>query len=223
MQIEIQIKGIDEFLKKFDTRIVQKAVERTLIRTAKFGKTEISKQIRQRFNIQKQDLDRKIDVNLEGIRELRAVLRVTGEPINLTYFKPTQTKRGTKLFIARNKDKKGNSFLGLAARRAGSSGSGGVRVKIINTKQAQLKNAFISHGKGGTPLVLRRIPGTQSSKALRGKRTGKLWKREKLQALKTISYATILSKPDNIQAIENRINEKMVKELESNLDFYANK
>ena len=45
MQIEITIKGIEEALKKFDTRIVQKAVETTLIRTAKFGKTEISKQI----------------------------------------------------------------------------------------------------------------------------------------------------------------------------------
>ena len=102
MQIELQIKGIDEFLKKFKTRIVKNAFETTLIKTVKFGKTEISKQIRQRFNIQKQDLDRKIDVNLDDIRELRAVLRVTGEPINLIYFKPTQTKRGTKLFIARN-------------------------------------------------------------------------------------------------------------------------
>lgn len=94
MQIEITIKGIDEFLRKFDTRIVQKAVETTLIRTAKLGKTEISKQIRQRFNIQKQDLDRKIDVELKGLENLEAKLIVTGRPINLMYFNPTQSKKG---------------------------------------------------------------------------------------------------------------------------------
>lgn len=194
MRISIELKGVNEALKKFDPANVLKAAKKTLKRSADHGKTIISSKIRERFNIRKSDLDDHITVNLSGLQNLQAKLIVKSRPLSLMYFDPTQNKKG------------------------------GVRVRIIKKQLTILKHAWIGHGTGGTPLVLRRIPGSVSFKrSYFSKKTRKIVKREKLAAYKIITYASIIKNPFVYKSIEARIIEKMDQEWERNIKHFGEK
>lgn len=233
MNFNIELKGFKEAIQDLNPENVLKAAKKTISRAAGAGKTIISSQIREKFNIKKSDLDPKIKVDLKNIQNLEAILTVTGEPISMIHFDPTQIKGGEKLFITRNvryeyyTDAKGKVrrrriiFKGLAAQKASGS-SGGVRVRIFKSKPILLRRAFMSHGKGGTPMVFNKISGSVSpERSYTSKKTGKLVKREKVRARRTIAYASILKQEKNLNAVINRIDEQLVKEWNQNIKHFG--
>ena len=205
---KIELRGLDEALKQTDLLIVAKAGRRTIQRAAASGKTLISSQIREQFKIKKSDLDKKIAVDLRGLNDLRATLTVYGDPISLMYFNPQQygvrmmTKYGSiRAGNIRTKISKDKGL--MQTRMKNVSQFAGVKARIVGNKDARL-HAFIAKGKGGVFQVFRRI--------------GK--KRKPIQAVKVISYTTILKKPSNIQAVEMKIIEQLNKEWATNLAYY---
>ncbi|MFA6054049.1 MAG: hypothetical protein WC769_01615 [Thermodesulfovibrionales bacterium] len=196
MQISIGINGLDELLKKLDPKNIHQALKSTLNKSAKTGKTIISSHIRERFAIKKEDLDKKIEVELKGLDNLEAKLVITGEPINLMHFDPKQSKKG------------------------------GVNVTIVKKKKAHLKHAWIGHGKGGTPLVLRRVPGTKSKRyySVKTKKGGfqiRSRETEKLAAYKVVTFASIVRNPFVYKSVEARIMEQMKKNWDSQMQRFG--
>jgi hypothetical protein len=192
----IKLEGVKEALQVLDPENVRRAAMRTIKRAAGSGKTIISKIIRDKYNIKKRDLDGKISVR---IGNSFATLTLTGEPLSYTYF-------GAREFGKR-----------------GKKGSG-VRVRILKGGKITRIRAFMGRGRGsGAILVFKRMPGTQSPLAPISKRTGRPWKREKLRALKVISYPSMLRRPENIQAVEDRILQQLKKEWQANLKYYGQK
>jgi hypothetical protein len=218
MEFTCKLTGLSEALQKdLNPQNVLLAGKRSIVRAANSGKTIISDQIRGRWNIRKSDLDRKIYVDLKNINNMEATLTLTGEPISLIYFDPVEIKGGRRLSFKRNK---GGTMPGLIGSQTRLKSGGGVTVKIIKRKTAKLRPAFIATGKGGTPMVFRRIPGSQSSNTYTSK-SGKTVKREKLIAYKVVTYASILKQPGNMEVVINRIDEQLVKEWKSNLAHYT--
>jgi hypothetical protein len=196
MNFTIELKGVEEALKIVDPQLVIQSMKRAISRATNAGRTIISSQIREKFNIKKSDLDPKIGVDLSNLNQGIGILSVRGDPISMTYFGPSQIRGNIKTFVSKNK--------GLAQKQVKRAGTGGVAVKIISGKTAQLRGAFIATGKGGNIQVFRR----------KGK------ERLPIMALKVISYASIIKKPANLTAIESRILEQLDKEFASALDYY---
>lgn len=193
MDIRIKVEGVDDLLKTLSPGKIVTASKRAITRAANSGRTVVSSQIREKYNISKQDLDPKIGVDLRNVNNLEAELVVRGEPISMMKFKPEQISRGVKTFLKQ----------GLAQRRVKGKASGGVRVSIIKRKRALLPQAFMAHGKGRVPLVFRRIRGTKSSI------TGK----EKLAAMKVVSYPSIVKQPWNMSIILAKIRTVLVNRM----------
>ena len=187
---------MDELLKKLDSKNIQQALRSTLSKTAKRGKTIISTKIRERFNIKKSDLDPHIDVDLRGLDNLQAKLVITGKPLNLMYFGPKQSKKG------------------------------GVAVTIVKKKKARLQHAWIGHGRGGTPLVLRRVPGTKTKRyySVKTKIGGfqiRSRETEKLAAYKVVTFASITKNPFVYKSVEAQLREEMQKNLASQMKRFG--
>ena len=185
MEINFKVEGVDNLLKTLDAKKVVTASKRAIIRAANSGRTVVSSQVRDKFNISKADLDKKIKVDLRNVNNLQAEVVIGGEPISMTKFKPQQTIRGVKSFIKQ----------GLAQKKVKGKDSGGVKVSILKGRPALLKHAFMQVGRGNVSLVFRRLKGTKSSV------TG----REKLAALKVVSYPSIVKQPFNLQSIVAKI------------------
>lgn len=228
MEFHVEFKGLKEALEQdLNPANVLKAAQKSIARAAGAGKTIISDQIRQKFNIRKEDLDKKIEEDLTNIQKCEATLRVTGQPINLVYFGPTEIKSGVKTFMGRNPK---GTMPGLAVKRTRSRASGGVRVKIIRSKSALLRRAFMAIGRGShgltmTPMVFRKVKGNLVSRPYTymtksGLKTGKR-KDEKLAAYRVITYPSILKQFGNMQSVVARIDEQLVKEFKQNLDYFT--
>lgn len=218
MEFNIELKGFKEAIKDLNPENVLKAARKTIQRAAGAGKTIISSQIREKYALMKGDVDRKIDVDLKNIQNLEATLTVTGKPISLMYFKPTQITGGVKLFAGRSK---GQRMPGLAGKKT-KSRSRGVRVRILKSKPVLLKRAFMAIGKHGVPLVFRRKPMTVSSEtSYVSQKTGKPVIREKLAAYKIITPASIAANKDNLNAVIKRIDEQLVKEWNQNIKHFG--
>lgn len=186
MDFSIALKGFSEAMKSMDPQVVIKSGQRAIRRAAASGKTIIASQVSGKFNILKRDVDRKINVKL-NLQAVQATLTTSSSPISLMYFKPEEIKGGFVRTLSRSKK-------GIAVGYG--KGPGGVRVKIIRKRPGILRHAFMAKGKGGTPLVFRRLPGTKSPV------TGK----EKLAKVAVVTYPSIMKQPENLSAIENKIN-----------------
>lgn len=172
MEVRVKLEGIEQVLNRYNSRQVLKAINFALRRAIRSGKTAASDEIRNKlgFNIMKSDLDRKITITT---RPLEGEIIVSGKPIILSYFKPTQIESGIRKRIIKRRGKGATSFE-LRQSRTKLSGSG-VQVEIIRGKKTLLKGGrfrtgvevagvFIARGKGGTPLVFGRL--TKSNKLI---------------------------------------------------------
>ncbi len=197
MKIDIKLEGMDALMKRLDPKAIEAAVKKSITRAANSGKTIISQQVREEFNLKKADVDKSISIDLSNLRNLQATIRITGKPISLTYFNPQQMRGSVKTFISKNR--------GIAQRQQKRPKYSGVRVQIIKGRPVTLTPAFIARGqRSGAPFVFERI--------------GK--SRLPLRAMKVVTIPTILSKPGNMAAVKERITEQLKKETISNLKYY---
>jgi hypothetical protein len=159
VNFNIKLDGVDDAMRRFDPKQVEKVARQTLNRVAASGKTAASDAIRNtlKVDIRKGDLDRKIDVRPARGSALQAILTVTGSPLVLTYFNARQGS----IMVARNKAGAGAGQFGIAQRLKGRHGTGPVQVTIMKGKTTTLSNrSFIATGKGGVPMVfLRKADG----------------------------------------------------------------
>ncbi len=197
MQITVDAKGLDELIKKFDPKKIRKAIQVSLNRAAKSGKTEASSLLRERWNIKKSDFDRKMTFRGATYSNLQAVIKIIGEPISLIHFNPTQIAGGIKTFTKRNK----SAMPGLAQKKSRGD-TGGIRVQILRSKTTQLKKAFFILGKGGTPLIVRR---SKQAKSQLGRKEG-LW------AVKVITQPSMFKQSNVLAPVKMKIINQFNKE-----------
>lgn len=157
MIIKVDIEDIKKAVNTFGEGKVKRAIQLSLNRSIRSSKSEISRLIRQKFNITKADLDRKIHLRVASASALSGEVAVRGEPISLMYFKPYAVSGGIRTFAARVR---GQRMPGLAQRKVRGRETGGVVAEIIKGKRTKLAKAFFIVGTGGTPLVvIRRSTG----------------------------------------------------------------
>lgn len=185
MELNVEINGLKELQTKFSGKRLLSGISVCLNRATKSGKTEISKQLRDRWNIQKSVIDKKMHVSGSTSNTLSTTITIIGEPISLIYFNPIEVKGGIKTFAKRNK----GSLTGLAQKKVRSKNSGGISVEILRGKKTLLAKTFFIMGKGGTPLVVRRT----------GLGKGKL------QARKVITQASMSMQDKVIAPVKERI------------------
>ena len=154
MYVNVQVKGVEELLKKFDAKKVGKGIQAALNRSVKSGKTETSSQLRERWNLRKYDIDRKIFFRpAQSAASLIAVISVVGEPTSLMHFNPRSASGGITTYAARNRI--GSRVMPGLAQKRGGRNTGGVKVAALRGRQTTLKRAFFTVAtKGGTPLVV---------------------------------------------------------------------
>ncbi|MFA4871393.1 MAG: hypothetical protein WC623_24555 [Pedobacter sp.] len=206
--VTIKFEGIDNLLKKYSPEIVKTAIKRSLSLATRRGKTFMSIQVREKFNIKKSDVDRNIMAR-PRLSELKSELLLIGKPISLMYFGAYQVVGGRKLYGAKVK---GRKPLALAQQlKTTRAKGGGVYEQIIKGRRTFLQKPisiggkslgkpFIGFGRGRVPMVFRRETGSESS-TYKGK--------EKLVAMKSITYASILQKPQNISRVKQLIEETL--------------
>lgn len=153
MQFNLTVKGLEELVSKFNPQQLSRGMSRSLNRAVRSGKTELSRQTTAIWNLQKSTVDRKTGVSASSPSTLSATITVHGEPFNLMYFNPTMTSGGVKTFTKRHK----GELPGLLQKKTQSKDSSGLRVEILKGKKAMLRKSFFIIGKGGTPLVVRRV------------------------------------------------------------------
>lgn len=144
-----QISGLEKFMRFGDesAKVVRKLVQRAVNKTCASTRTHVSSIIREKFNIKKHDLDRKISVYGAKRSTEYGVVSIKGEPILVGYFGATQYGRGQKRSLKGYSQVKVNEYKG---RRSG------VRLTIERGKPSFLRRAWIGTGRGGTQMVFHR-------------------------------------------------------------------
>lgn len=204
MQFTIKLNGVKEALEKFDPAKVRRAAKVSLNRAVKSGRTEASSVIRERWNIKKSDLDRKITFKGALMSNLTAMLTVEGEPINLLYFGARQITGGRSISLKRK-----GSISVDAQFKTGRAGRGysGVTVRIKRGRKTVLPKAFMGRGKGGTPLVFIRSSKVKST--VKGK--------EGLKAVKVITKASIFKQAKTLDKVVKKIERQWQKEWDNQI------
>ena len=206
MNITVQVEGIKELMEKFKPQKIARGIQAALNKTAKSSKTETSKQLRERWNLKKIDIDRKIIFKGAYGANLQASITVTGEPISLMYFGPKATQGGITTYAARNKK---GTMPGLAQKRGGRNTGGRVQVTALTGRQTTLRKAFFTIAtKGGTPLVVWR----SKEKIQAGK-----YKKGKLKAYKIITLPSMFSQSKVMASVEAKIKTQWQKEWDNQI------
>lgn len=127
-------------------KIVKSAIYSTVGKLRKHAASKLSTLIREKWNIKKADLDRKIIIHVgdRGARYETFEMTIKGVSISLSYF-------GAKQY--RGKDvvtRKGTST------RKRSAAVQGVQVEVLKGRRTMLKSAFMQTASNGHMMVLRR-------------------------------------------------------------------
>lgn len=193
--VSVKVEGLKEALAMFDPKKVKKAAASALKKVAQQARTEASSAIRERFNIKKGDVDKKIEVK-EGRQDrnnLTATLYITGKGISLTYF-GAKERRGPKVI----------SRKGIKVLKRQPKGAQGVQVKImkdgkittlphafIATMKSGHVGVFIRKGKGRTPIIEKRL----------------------------VSIPTLFKQKTVMERVEQRINEQWPKVFQQEMNY----
>jgi hypothetical protein len=152
---DVELKGYYELRRKLDPKVIDTAAKIAMNSAAAGGKAEAARQIYQRWNIKKRDINRALKALKTSRAGGHAIITVKGRPMSLTYF-GAKWHRGMSV-MTRHKS--------TLRRRA--SGRSGVFVDIMRGGQTTHKpHAFIAavrtkradiHHIG----VFERIPGSR--------------------------------------------------------------
>lgn len=198
MQFNLTVKGLEDIVSKFNPQQLSRGMSRSLNRAVRSGKTELSRQTTARWNLQKATVDRKTEISASSPRNLSATITVRGEPFNLMYFNPTMTSGGVKTFTKRHK----GELPGLLQKKTQGKDSNGLRVEILKGKKTMLRKSFFILGKGGVPLVVRRVG------------TGK----GKLQARRVITQASMTVQRKVLTPVKEKIISQFDKEWSNQVE-----
>lgn len=210
MQINIKVQGVEQALKKFDVKKVERAVFSTLNETIKSTKSEASRTIRKErgFKIRKEDLDQRIELTPARIGIARAIITVSKyvagkkASFSLPYFGAQEARRYSGGVIVKSKKN-------LDKRQKRSKLGGGVTVQVIRGgKIARFPHAFIAKMKSGHVGVFRNVSETEGLAS-----TGK----DKIREIKVITVADMFR--GITTKLKNHAQEYFQKRFKSKLDW----
>lgn len=212
--IEVQFIGYSKLLESTDSSQVVKATTfRSLNRTADGMRTDISKEVRQTFNINKADVDPRIKVmRCRSYDDLETIVTLAGgekSALPLIGFGAVDRRNlagGGSMKLMKSKQ----GFYSQRLKR--QVGQQGVAYKVMRPGGKGFDGkAFIIPGGGGSLQVVVRRPGQKGNKGLKEKRV--------------ISVAAMVgsSKQDVLQRIEAAAQERMAKNFERELVYYRSK
>ena len=112
---EIKLKGYDQALAMFDSKVVDKSAYRALNRAVASGRTEASRHIYDKWHIKKCDINRAVkSIKASRSGGITAYINAKSRPLSLTYFGAKQyapyatiTRKGRKSRKTRNRSKRG--------------------------------------------------------------------------------------------------------------------
>lgn len=191
MQFTLTITGLDAARRSYDSAHVKKASRMSINEAVKAARVTASEKIRQKWNIKKADLDRKMlqIFKLARNADLEAVLQAKGRPIGLSYFGIREVKaiRGTrKVWGTRN-----GRRVQRSDKRAGT-----VTVRLLKGQPATvIKGGFTAQYKSGRVGVWQRV----------GK--GKWGKFQGAKERNTVTVASMFNQENVIRAVERRADE----------------
>jgi len=102
MRIGLKIKGVDEAIWNCGRPLVEKAMRQALKTLGTGARTQISKLMRNEYNIKKKDLDKEIKV-IPQLKNYQITLQIKGRKIPLIYFGAKETERGVRISIKKGK------------------------------------------------------------------------------------------------------------------------
>lgn len=190
---DIKLEGYEQALGMFDSKIVDKSAYRALNRAVSSGRTEASKSIRGKWNIQKKDLDSKLTkITAKKTGDQTAVLIAKSRPFSLTYF-------GAKWYRKRSMTTRQKSTL---YKR--STGKSGVYAKVLRGGQTtHMPHSFIQSMRSGHMGVFERL--------------GK--KRYPIKERKVITIASMFDQANAMQPTVDKIEQSWSKEFFRQLEL----
>lgn len=192
--VNVKVKGLKEAMAMFDPKKVKKAAASALKKVAQQARTEASSVIREKYDIKKSDLDKKIEVRAPryGSEELVAYVTIS-------------SKRGISLIYFSAKNIKGNKVttrkVSKVLKRA--PGTQGVFVRILKDgKVAHLPKSFIATMKSGHIGVFVRKRGS-----------GKILERS------LVTESTLFKSKRTIDAIQKKVSEQWPKVFQQEMNY----
>lgn len=142
----IQLHGYDQLRQSLNPKIVDKAAKAAINKALSKGRTEVSTQIRKKWNIKKKDLDKKLTIKKANGTYLSGSFLARSRPISTTYY---GAKQFTPHGVANRAGKK---------TRKRKTGKSGVFTQILrNGKKTHQPHAFIAKMKSGHIGVFERV------------------------------------------------------------------
>jgi hypothetical protein len=209
--VNLELKGVKEALELFDPNTVRKAANSAINKVAQQVKTDISRRIREDYNIRASDVNRflKLSARPKGY-ETEAVITGTGIGIPLVQFDAKQSgitiSKGQMRYNKRAGRSKGYRYGGavsvLVSRSEGR--------KMVNTDP----KAFLAQMKSGHIGVFTRVPGQKMKSNT---------KKEMIRQRFGPGIKTLLGSWSIMNAARKFINDKFVPVFKHELDYYLGK
>lgn len=212
--ISIELKGVDDLLKRFDPIKVTAAARAALERTKTQARTQAVREIQKHWNIKKQDLEKKASgkprIELSGRvnSDLSATITFWGGGISLAYF-------GAKEYRIKGGQTRVTDRVKSTVKKTTRRDIVGVKVQIEKGKTTTLRQwmAAVKYGKGdrvGYHLgVFKPAPGGGRYK------TGN----RKMIESQSISIISMVSDPKVMQPLKAGIIDTFNKRLEHELKY----
>lgn len=173
MNISVNISGINDVIKNLDPQIVKASMFRAINRTVDGVSTDVSKEVRQTYNIRRDDINRRIkkskprnydslagsvtiEDKLDGKSAIPLIIFKAVGRQNLASGGSVKTMKGKNGFISQRLKRAGNAGVSYKVLQAGGKGFSA--------------NAFIIPGGGGSLQVVTRVKGAKGNKGLKEKR-----------------------------------------------------
>lgn len=173
MEINLKVEGLSHIERVLASKEINKAVSRSLNRTARFVFTEGSRKIRQHYNIKAGDIKKalvvdkrevgKVSIKKASMHNPKAVIEIYGSPIPFKYFGARQTKKGVTVKIKKG----GRRTLILHAFLGGN-----IAIRVKRGRRGKWSYKIVHLSKwGGGHVFIRKGPKRIMTK---GRNKGKL-------------------------------------------------
>jgi hypothetical protein len=217
--ITIKLEGVEAALRMFDPKVVRQAARAAIDRATKSGKTIVTKEITDVWNVKKRDVDERIKLYPPRMDDLKGIIEVGGKAMSLSYFGARQIMGATVRSRVGKEIKTGKITRGML--KSGPLPRG-IVVQILKGKDTTLlRNAFlakVSSGKSGSHVGVyhrlgkKRLPIEEKNVISLGSMiNGK------------IGINSMVDKPEVMKRIVDRITERWMTEFPHQLEYYLEK
>lgn len=207
--ITVKLEGLQEALDVFNPRVVRQAARAAIDRATQSGRTIVTKEITDVWNVKKSDVDPRIRLTKPRIDDLKGEISIGGKGMSLSYFGARQMMGATVRSRVGQNLRTGKVTRGM---KAAGPLPRGVIVQVLKGKDtALLRNAFLAKvtaGKSGSHIgVFRR------------------WNKKRLpiDEKNVISIASMVNRPEVMTRIVSRIADRWYVEFPRQLEYFMSK